>query len=150
MGEYGSLLQLGFGIGAGLSVFQAPLKLRYEYLNKAIVEQLEMTSGIQTEKSTAIHARLSTLIVALGVHNDQLNDLQKPFLILCLIGAAVNWIVLIYASMYASHNVSHLGRTLIIFISVVYYILIGLLLELFAKWRLNKITKEFSDIQHGR
>ena len=147
MGEYGSLLQLGFGIGAGLSVFQAPLKLRYEYLNTSINAQLKMTANTNSVKADDLHAKLSELYLSLGMRNDRISELQKPFLVCCLFGAALNWAVLIYASMYASHNVSHLGRSAVIFISVIYYIIIGLVLEIVVRLRLRAITKKFKAIQ---
>ena len=146
MSDYDSLLQLGFGIGAGLSVFRAPLELRYSHLSTSIDTQLAATRNITTSKAIDMCQKLSDLRINLAGEYKFVRRWQRPFLYSCIMGSIINLITLIVASMYASQNVTHLGRTLFLIESVLYYLLTWLIIESFVRWRLRSITRSFRSV----
>jgi hypothetical protein len=74
MGEFSSLLQLGFGIGIGLSYFRAPVELRSASLGKAVDDEITVIAGVNTAKAQEKRGELSSLKLAF---NDEMERLEK-------------------------------------------------------------------------
>ena len=146
MGDYGSLLQLGFGIGIGLSLFQAPIELRYSRLSTSIAQQLEITSRIQTPKGRAMHNELSSINLSLLGEYKLVKQFEKPVLFVVIILALSNWASLIYVSLHASDPVSRSNSWLFLSISVFGFSALAIVIEIFVRIRLFGIQKRLQDL----
>jgi hypothetical protein len=147
MGEFSSLLQLGFGIGIGLSYFRAPVELRSASLGKAVDDEITVIAGVNTAKAQEKRGELSSLKLAFNDEMERLEKWQLPFMIAAITGAAGNWIALIYASLYATDSVTTAGEIGLIILSVIYYLALGLVLEIMAQWRFRDVRLRLAQIR---
>lgn len=146
MGEYGSLLQLGFGIGAGLTVFQAPIELRYSRMNTSIDQQLSITKNVRTDKGRAMHTALATLKLRLLGEYKILKKFERPLLYILACLAIANWYELVQVSDHAGEGVSLARYWIFMTISVYAYLLIAAIIEIFARIRLRPLQKALAEI----
>jgi hypothetical protein len=68
-------------------------------------------------------------------------------MIAAITGAAGNWIALIYASLYATDSVTTAGEIGLIILSVIYYLALGLVLEIMAQWRFRDVRLRLAQIR---
>src|ERR1700737_3588200 len=114
LGEFGSLLQLGVGFGVGLSLFRAPMTLLLRKLDEDIAKEMDVLSTVQSIEAKRVKADLSALKMDIAKNTETLGLLALPFLISALVGAAVNWLVLIYASFFAQNTITSTDEWLLI------------------------------------
>lgn len=149
LNEFSSLLQLGVGIGIGLSLFRAPIDLRVTSLT-AILEN--ETRILQTVQTTAAKARLadfaSAAVELAGEHGNLESDLRW-FLGATLLGAVANWAALIWASLDATHTLNFGETILLLTISVFYYAAILGALEILARRRLRVLTSKIQELSRA-
>ncbi|KIZ41430.1 MULTISPECIES: hypothetical protein [Rhodopseudomonas] len=147
LGEFSSLLQLGFGIGIGLSYFRAPVELRAKELAMAIDNEIIVLEGLSSAKAQQQRGDLSLLKLAFNVEADNLEKWLFPFMIGALVGAVGNWTALVLASLYAPYVLSAHEKIGLLFLSVAYYLILGALLEIMARWRFHIIKLRLAEIR---
>ena len=109
LGEYGSLLQLGFGIGIGLSIFRAPMDLLSISFEKDLRAELDVFEGVQTTKAKTNKSDLGDLSLEFAQTAEALNSFHLPFMIAAIAGALVNWGLLAWASNNAGRRALRWG-----------------------------------------
>lgn len=147
LGEFSSLLQLGFGIGIGLSYFRAPVELRASTLAQAIDGEISIVRGVTTPKAQQKTADLSSLKLRFSDIREQLEKLQFPFMVAAIAGALANWIFLILASLYASRQLLRYEKLGLLFVSVGYFVLLLVVLELIAQFRFRSVRLRLAAIR---
>jgi hypothetical protein len=146
LGEFASLVQLGFGIGVGLSLFRAPMDLRVRSIGRAIDAQLRVLSGVRTAAARERKAKLSTLKLAFADQRRRLDKLNLPFMAATLFCAALNLAALVWASLDATHVVTGLERNALLFISVGAYVLVLLVLEAVARFYFREVDADLQSL----
>jgi hypothetical protein len=147
LGEFGSLLQLGVGFGIGLSLFRAPMTLLVRKLDEDIAKEMDVLSTVQSLDAKRVKADLSDLKMDIATNTDTLNWLTLPFMIAALVGAAVNWLVLIYASFFAQNTLTSAEEWLLVLVSVGWFLLIGCAVGLAALLLLLPLSKRLHAIR---
>lgn len=149
MADFGSLLQLGVGIGIGLSLFRAPLDIRSSRLEKGLRDEMTVLKGMSSQKAGESLASASTLYIDFVRARHRLNRLQPLFLVMCVIGGLVNWALLVRGAIYPAKAVELYEETAIVFFSVGYYILIFAALEICAQIHLGEIRKRLDALRNS-
>lgn len=147
MAEFGSLLQLGFGIGIGLSLFRAPMDLRASALVAGMADAQKLLAKAQTPEAAAKRNSLLDLRVRFHQERRKLDAWNKPIMIALLGGAVTNLIALIWASVRAQDQVGLSWQAVLIFVSVGYYVLALALLEILARQHLAGVTAALKQIR---
>ena len=147
LGEFGSLLQLGVGFGVGLSLFRAPMTLLLRKLDEDIAKEMDVLSTVQSLEAKRVKADLSDLKMDIATNTETLNWLTLPFMITALVGAAVNWLVLIYASFFAQNVLTSTDEWLLVLVSVGGVLLIGCAVGLAALLLLLPLSKRLHAIR---
>jgi hypothetical protein len=147
LGEFGSLLQLGVGFGIGLSLFRAPMELLKDRLRNDLAAEFDVLSRIPTPRALQSKAELSDLKGKIENNTIKLDQLHLPFMIAAILGAVVNWLVLILASLDATRPLSNFEVAALIFCSVAWYLLIGVILAGFAFYQLYPLSRELTAIR---
>ncbi|MBR1269438.1 hypothetical protein JQ629_18150 [Bradyrhizobium sp. AUGA SZCCT0222] len=124
LGEFSSLLQLGVGFGIGLSFFRAPMMLLLGRLEHDLAKEMDVLDKVQTSHAGRAKAELSGLQMDISKNIVTLDRLNMPFMIAALMGAAVNWAALIYASLFAQNQLTSTEEWILIAISVGWFLLI--------------------------
>jgi hypothetical protein len=147
LGEYGSLLQLGFGIGVGLSIFRAPMDLLSRSFEKDLDAEMNVLEGVQSPKAQAIRSALSDLKLEFAQTSRALDSFHLPFMIATILGAIVNWGLLAKASNDASHVLTTNEQQFVCFIAGPYFLMIALILAAFTVLRLKPLKNQLSAIR---
>ena len=142
LGEYGSLLQLGFGIGIGLSLFRAPMDLLSARLKSDLHSEVEVMTNVHTAKANEKKSQLSDLNLEFVNTAATLNKFHIPFMIACIFSAFVNWLLLAAASAYASTPLSSEQEWSLCFVSGPVYLLIYSVLALATIYQLHPIRSK--------
>jgi hypothetical protein len=149
LGEYGSLLQLGFGIGIGLSVFKAPTDLLLKRLANDLTAELAVFQRTNTDRANQVTASLSDLHIRLSEAIKKLESSYPVFLIPALAVAMINWVLLAIASTNAAYVLSAAQESLLIIVSGPVYIVIALIVWGWAQWLLLPIRGSLDTIRNG-
>jgi len=128
LGEYGSLLQLGFGIGIGLSIFRAPMDLLSMAFEKDLSAEMDVLEGVQTAKAKSSRSALSDLKLEFAQTARALESFYLPFMIAAIAGALVNWGLLAWASSKAGRELSYGEEWAVFFVAGPYFLVIAGLL----------------------
>jgi hypothetical protein len=150
LGEFGSLLQLGFGVGVGLSLFRAPMELRANALARAIEAQLGVVKGVQAPKARERSGKLASLKLKFVEQRRKLNRLNRPFMVLTIAFALLNLAALIWASVDASHVLLSGECNILLFVSVGSYVAIFAALEGVAQWLFWGVAGELRALSPGK
>ena len=134
LGEYSSLLQLGFGIGIGLSIFRAPMDLMSKAFEKDLNAELDVISEIQTPRAVSMRGRLSDVKLEFAQTSKTLNRFHFPFMIASIICAAVNWSLLAKASSHAGYLLTDGEEWLVWLVSGPVFLILAVILAAFT-WR---------------
>jgi hypothetical protein len=140
LGDFGSLLQLGFGIGIGLSLFRAPFVLRTRRLTSALRDHGKIVAGVATTEAKERQGTLASLSLELSDAISRLEKWYLPFLVSALFGAAVNLVLLVWASISSGTTIDQAAMAWLIFAAVGYYALVLLILEVIARLVLAKVV----------
>lgn len=143
IGEFSSLLQLGVGIGIGLSVFRAPVDLRVSRLSSALDDELRVLAGIKSDVARQRLGALSAIKIELGRRRAPIERWLSIFLTATVIGAVLNLAALVFASIDAQRTLDLTEQWGLITISVLYYLAILAMLEVFARYWLGDIERDF-------
>lgn len=146
LGAFASLLQLGFGIGIGLSVFRTPLTLRAINLGKRLDAELSIVRNNSSDTAENLRGRLSS---AKLMYHDKMCEIEKSYVPLMgavLAGAAINLFYLVWSSVSPEIEIDNIFASFLIFISVFYYAIIALFIEIYTRVRMKPIYSSLSGI----
>lgn len=149
-GDFSSLLQLGVGTGIGLSLFRAPVDLRVNAISRTIQNELIALEGAGTAFAVIKRRDISDLNLEFSTVKDGLDRTMIPFMIAAVIGAILNLVALIDATLNADRELSAAASYWMIFISVGGFAVELALLEAIARIRLGKIEAELDKIRCRR
>jgi hypothetical protein len=147
LGEFSSLLQLGVGFGIGLSFFRAPMMLLLKKLEHDLAKEMDVLDAIQTPQAKRARAELSDVQMDISKNTSTLNHLNMPFMIAAILGAAVNWVALIYASLFAQSQLTSSEEWILIVISVGWFLLIAAAVGIAALVYLLPLSNRLSAIR---
>ncbi len=142
LGAFASLLQLGFGIGIGLSVFRTPLTLRATILGKRLDSELTIIRDIRSTQAEELRGKISS---AKLVYHNAMQEIEKSYLPLMgavLVGAAANLVALIASSLYPDMPVDGFWATILIIVSFGYYVALALIIEVYTRYRMRPVYAE--------
>src|ERR1700737_1013910 len=148
LGEYGSLLQLGFGIGIGLSLFRAPTDLLAKGLAADLRAELAFVQRGETERAKLIRTELSDLNVHLASTIKRLEGSYLKILIAPIVAALVNWILLALASTKASHGLSPTEELFLVIVSGPIYLFIAVIVWGWAQYLLLPLRGQLDTIRN--
>lgn len=146
-GNFSSLLQLGVGIGIGLSLFRAPVDLRVSKLDRAIEAELAALRGVTLAFATLKRRDLLDLKLHFRSTKENLEVDMLPFMALAVIGSALNLVGLVFASIYPAYVLNNYELYAIIFVSIVLFALDMVFLEAIAQFTINPIKKKLLEIR---
>ena len=149
-GEFASLFQLGVGVGIGLSLFRAPVAVRISAISRKLNGELTTLKGVKTDFGKQKRRDLMALKLQFIKKNVTLDRQQFPFMILAVFGAVLNLCFLIKATLNPLSNVSETMIYVLLGISVIYFLVLIILLELLARHHLSKIFSALMEIQTRR
>lgn len=97
-GDFSSLLQLGVGVGIGLSLFRAPVDLRVAQLDRTISGELSALKGSTEAFGRTKRRDLSDLRFRFTLSRTELQRSQIPYMVAAVISAVANLVCLIIAT----------------------------------------------------
>jgi hypothetical protein len=147
LGEFSSLLQLGVGFGIGLSLFRAPMTLLLKKLQDDLTQEMDVLNSVQSPAAKRMKGELANLQMDIATNTVTLNRLSLPFMIAAIIGAAVNWLALIYASWAAQRPLEPTEEWLLTGISVGWFLLIAIAVGIAALIYLLPLSKRLNAIR---
>ncbi|MHC2536161.1 hypothetical protein [Bradyrhizobium diazoefficiens] len=124
LGEFGSLLQLGVGIGIGLSVFRAPFEILSRKFDSDLKSEFNVLASIATAHAAERRAVLSDLALEFDRTSKALERFHLPFMIASILGAGVNWYYLAEGAWNAACPLSPLAAAWLTFMSGPFFLLI--------------------------
>ncbi|QYO77192.1 hypothetical protein [Devosia salina] len=146
LAAFASLLQLGFGIGIGLSVFRSPLTLRATSLGKRLDAELSIIKDSHSTKANELRGKLSS---AKLLYHDAMREMERSYVPLMgavLIGALANMSGLILASLYPDVVVNESLSGVLLFISTGYYLFVALVIEIYTRYRMRAVYSALAGI----
>jgi hypothetical protein len=149
MSDFASLLQLGVGIGLGLSVFRAPLDLRTRAIEAGIEQEWLILDRLETPRAQSLRGEIATLKLNYNQAKTRIERMQYPLLILTILGAMANWLGLAYAAIRPSLVVSTVGEYAILALTIFYFVVILIALELIARFQLGQIQARLTTLRSG-
>jgi len=149
-GDFSSLLQLGVGIGIGLSLFRAPVDLRVNSISRVVENELIALEGVKTPFAITKRRDISDLKLRFLTIRDRLNRTMVPFMIAAVIGALINLVALIDATFNAERELSSAVSYWMLFIAVGWFIVELFVLEIIARARLGELQKDLDLLRRRR
>lgn len=147
LGEFGGLLQLGFGLGIGLSVFRAPLNLRAISVSKVIADDINVLKSVNTAAARAKRGKLASLWLRFDEARQKVDRAQLPFMIASLGAASLNLALLVWASVAAARPLTAWQQYALIFLSTGFYFVLVVILECIARHHLDGVAREINDLR---
>lgn len=147
LGEYSSLLQLGFGIGIGLSVFRAPMDLMSKKLKSNLDSELGVYEKIETPRAAMQRASLSDLLIEFRQVALQLDKIHLPFMIASISFAVVNWALLALAAYYSHYELSDTQEWLLLIVSGPIFFLISIVLAVCTVCILKPVRERLDNLR---
>jgi hypothetical protein len=147
LGEYSSLLQLGFGIGVGLSIFRAPMDLLSKTFERDVDAEMNVLEGVQSPKAQTSRSALSDIKLEFAQTARALDSFHLPFMIATILGAIVNWVLLAKASSDAGYTLSPTEEGVVCFIAGPYFLLIAAVLAACTVLKLKPLRSQLSAIR---
>jgi hypothetical protein len=148
-GDFASLLQLGFGTGIGLGVFQAPIALRLHRLERAIENRLLLTSDSVSAKVVEENLQLSTLKIRIVASKTSVETRQGLPLVFVILGALANLACLIWSTLDSSAKLTGPETTGLIFVSVIWFVIAIGWMEWIAVDEIIPLEAEFRAISRS-
>lgn len=145
--DFSSLLQLGVGVGIGLSLFRAPVDLRVVNLSRTIESDLVVLRDAEMQFAKAKRRDLMDLKFRFIGICDDLNRWQLPFMVAAVVAAVLNLIGLIFATIYADRVADSYEIVAVLTVSVVWFGIEIALLEVLARWKLMGIARDLRNIR---
>lgn len=147
IGEFGSLLQLGFGIGAGLSLFRSPLDLRVKSISSAINDEIKLAELVRSDIAKERLGNLHTIKLRFEEIKIKAESKQYPFFYATVVGAALNLGALIIASLNAGYQLGLFQEIYLVYISVIHYLTIAAKLEITARRNFSRLKRDLDEIR---
>jgi hypothetical protein len=149
LGEYSSLLQLGVGFGVGLSLFRAPMSLFVDKLENDLAAEVDVLEKVHSPKAKEARSTLASLKLEISRKQRKVENWNLPFLIAAILGAAVNWALLVAASKCASYTLSFAEESVLLAVSVGLFVFVGACASAAAYIVLNPLRKALHQIRGG-
>lgn len=149
-GDFSSLLQLGVGIGIGISLFRAPVDLRVSRLERIIDGEIAVLRGTDVPFGQKKRRDMMDLRFQFMTVRAKLDRWQWPFMAAAVIGALANLAGLIVATLDKDGVVCDFGQWTLLFVSIGWYFILLLALEILARVTLRSVRRDFSAIQTRR
>lgn len=149
-GDFSSLLQLGVGIGIGLSLFRAPVDLRTSKLMRTMDNELTVLRNPNNQFAKMKWRDVRELRYRFGQVRDDLDKVQLPFMWAAIVLAILNLAALVVATVDKERAADGLELYGLLFIAVGGFFIILAALEGMARWYLNPIRAELRKIQSRR
>ena len=149
-GDFSSLLQLGVGTGIGLSLFRAPVDLRVARIARTIEAELVALRGAVPPFARSKRRALHDLNLTFRVVRQRLERQLKPFMVAAVIGALVNLWALVEATVRSNRPISPREADALIFLSVGWFVLEIVALEVLARIMLRATTRELASLRAKR
>lgn len=149
-GDFSSLLQLGVGIGIGLSLFRAPVDLRVANLARTIDGEISALRNSPVPFTKQKRRDLQDLKLRFVTVKANLNRKQLPFMVIAVILAVANLAALVAATIDRDRPVSEPELLILFGISIVGYLLLLGALEILARHYLSNIQRDHRAIQERR
>lgn len=146
-GDFTSLLQLGVGIGIGLSLFRAPVDFRTARITKSLDNELSVLRGTASTFANRKRRELLDLKFEFAEAQRSLESAIVPAMYFALFGALLNLSALVGASLHAKTPLIGWNVIELLFISVAYYFLILAFLEGTARNILSRLQNRLQSIQ---
>jgi len=149
-GDFSSLLQLGVGIGIGLSLFRAPVDLRASKLIRVMDNELTVLRNPNNPFAKTKWRDVRQLRYRFGQIRDGLDRLQLPFMWAALALAVLNLAALVVATVDKERVACGAELYGLLFITIGGFFILLAALEVLARWHLGPIRAELKQIQLRR
>lgn len=125
LGDYSSLIQLGFGIGIGLSVFEAPFNLIRTRFDRDCADEFDVVENLHSIEAKTIQASLADLRMDAAVAFRSLNRINRVCMILACVAAIIDLATLIAASHNATHPLQCYEEFALVFLNAGVFVILG-------------------------
>jgi hypothetical protein len=149
LGEYTSLLQLGFGIGIGLSLFRAPTDLIAKGLAIDLNAELAVVERVESERARQMKLELLDLNIRLAATVKRLENSYVRILGAAIAAALINWALLALACTKAGYQLSTAEELLLFIVSGPVYLLIGVIVWAWAQYLLLPLRGQLDTIRNS-
>lgn len=149
-GDFSSLLQFGAGLGIGLSLFRAPVDLRVSRIMRTLDGELTALQGIRSAFARTKRRDMMDLKLRFTATRQDLEAAQIPYMIAAIIGAICNITCLIYVALNSGEQATTLAMAIFLFLSIGFFIIIILLLEILARLKLSGILTSLTELRQRR
>lgn len=149
-GDFSSLLQLGVGIGIGLSLFRAPVDLRASKLMRVMDNELTVLRNPNNPFARTKWRDVRQLRYRFGQVRDTLDRVQLPFMWVALALAVLNLAALIMATLDKERIACGAELYGLLFVTIGGFFILLAALEGLARWHLGPIQAELKQIQSRR
>lgn len=149
-GDFSSLLQLGVGVGIGLSLFRAPVDLRVAKLSRTLSGEITALQGSQTQFGKRKRRDMRDLELAFVTIRLSLERRQVPFMVCALLLAALNLSGLIVATIDKDRTACGYELCGLLLVTVGGFLLLLGAMEIMARAHLSGVTKELRELQARR
>jgi len=149
-GDFSSLLQLGVGTGVGLSLFRAPVDLRVARISRTIEAELVALRGVTMPFAQRKRRDMLDLKLRFVTVREALDRSLMPFMIAAVIGAFLNLLALIAATMDTGRALTPCQADALIFLSVGWFLMVVVALEVLARLKLQSINRDLRTLRQKR
>ena len=149
-GDFSSLLQLGVGVGIGLSLFRAPVDLRVAKLMRILGGEITALRGSETQFGIRKRRDMQDLEFGFTTVRLSLERRQLPFMICALFLAALNLAGLMAATLDKDRAACGFELYGLLFVTVGGFLLLLVAMEIMARLYLSDVTKELRELQARR
>lgn len=149
-GDFSSLLQLGVGIGIGLSLFRAPVDLRASKLMRAMDNELTVLRNPNNPFARTKWRDVRQLRYRFGQVRDILDRIQLPFMWAALALAVLNLAALVVATVDKERIACGAELYGLLFVTIGGFFIVLAALEGLARWHFGQISTELKEIQSRR
>ena len=133
LGDYTSLLEIGFGLGIALTAFQAPIDVRMQILRRLLDEEKAIVRRPKTDLALAKRNALLFYEIAANRTRRLVHERSLFPTFAVAIGAVVNLITLIFSCIYAADEAKSPYVIWVLIVSVAYYVVLLIFFEVIAR-----------------
>ncbi len=145
--DFSSLLQLGVGTGIGLSLFRAPVDVRVARLARTIDAELTAMRGATSEFAKKKRRDMQDVKLKFLQARDGLDERIMPYMIVAVLGAIANLIALILATLDAERVLRTCEISILLFISVGWFVIELASLEVLSRVTLAGVDRELERLR---
>ncbi|CAA2106912.1 hypothetical protein MBUL_03902 [Methylobacterium bullatum] len=149
-GDFSSLLQLGVGIGIGLSLFRAPVDLRVSKLTRTMDNELTALRGASMPFAKVKWRDVQQLRYRFAQVRLTLERQQLRFMVIALALALLNLVALVEATLDKDRPACGVELYGLLFVAIGGFVALLSVLEVLARYHLGPIQRELQLIQARR